>query len=200
MTFQRLTPEQPEGWALWPVFEARVLAFLHTVARETPAPTFLAWLRKTFVETPALLGAWLAIDEGQSVGHFLGWADVFFGEPFIWVHQAQVDERTALGRLRHAMVAELKQWVDEMNWAYEQQGVPTRIRRMRFATERDAEAWARYLDPLGSVTAERVVLSIALTGSEPRRAAMPPLVLPPWQTTTNGTAHVPDARRETEAP
>jgi hypothetical protein len=186
MTVLRLHPSKPEAWALWPVFEARAKDFLVRVAGEEPNEQMVVWLRDTFVNRAELLGAWMSFEGDRVTGHLLAWADAQFGEPFVFVHQVETEPGATDGGGREQMIGELRHWVDEMNWAYERAESPLRIRRLRFSTQRSSTAWARYLQPLGMIEKERVVVTVRVDVPAPRVVVTPELVPPPVSLSMNG--------------
>jgi hypothetical protein len=175
MRIVRVHPSTPEGWALYPVLEQRAVAFMREMGPEGEPQVFTGWLRDCFINRAEILGAWMLLDEAPAppdsteparetvLGHMLGWVDVFFGDPFVFVYQLQSEPgstvRTAIHR---QMIQELHHWIDNLNWAYEQARAPQRIRRVRFVTRRSERAWQGYLETLGPIERVRLVVTVKL--------------------------------------
>lgn len=189
MRLIRLHPNSPEAWALWPIFEQRCIDFIRDESREGDPEQFRKWIRESFVQRHEIQGAWLAIEGTDKViGHLLGWADHFFGDPYIFIHQVKTDPNATIDNgLRDAMCEALHQWVDECNWAYEQAQSPLRIRKIRFATGRGDRAWKAYLKPLGLIEKERSILTITVGSERPEIA--PELSPPPGAVRTHVNGH-----------
>jgi hypothetical protein len=175
----RLHPAQPESWALWPVFEARVLSFQRRIAEEGMPEQLIEWLRESFIKRPDILGAWIALDDEHVVGHLLGWADAYFGEPYVFVYQTETDPNATMQEgMRERMVDELRHWIDALNWAYERAQSPLRMTRVKFATGRHDRAWAGYLKGLGRLVKTRAVLTFEV--------GVTPALQPPPMAAVNG--------------
>lgn len=183
MRVLRLHPNDAASWAAWPRFEARALDFIARVSGEQVTDQFVRWLRESFVNRAEIMGAWLAFEDDVIVGHLLSWTDVFFGEPYVFVHQVETDPGATQGPLHALMVDELRHWVDAMNWAYERAGVETRIRRMRFTTHRSDRAWREYLKPLGEIEKVRSIVTVRVHPDVPAATVAPALQPPPGATT-----------------
>lgn len=161
LTLHRLHPDTPESWTHWPAFEARARRFCETHATDTQAGAMIPWLRKLFVETPGLLGAWLALDgDGHGVGHLLGWVDLYFGVPVIFVHQAQMDGGTTPLDIGWTMARAIEQWKDDCNEVYARAGSPQRLTTVRWSTEKNPEAWRRMLEKYGG-RVQRVLSTVS---------------------------------------
>jgi len=124
--------------------EDRVRVFCKEWSPETPAEVFIQHIRKLFVETPTLLGAWVLVNEDHElIAHLIGWVDLYWGQPYLMVHQAHVDAGHSGGGFKTEMLDALDEWTWTLNGLYEAAGSPLRITLMRWMTERP-EAWVRY--------------------------------------------------------
>ncbi|MDP2662167.1 MAG: hypothetical protein Q8R28_15690 [Dehalococcoidia bacterium] len=144
MAVIRLDPNTPRAWALWPILEDRMRVFCKEYAPDTPPDALIQHCRRLFVETPTVLGAWaLMTDEGEMIGHLVGWVDLYWGQPYLIVHQAHIDRGHALGVERGVMEAALDDWAWSVNALYEAADSPLRVTTVRLMTEWP-EAWIRY--------------------------------------------------------
>ena len=158
MQVYRFNPSDARSWALWPMLEARVREFCRDWATDTPPDALIASMRKMFVETPTLLCALIVLDETETIRlHCVAWADVYFNEPYLLVHQIKADDKNRLTTMRPAILAALRAWADELNEIYRSTGAPQRIVKLRLVTERP-DAWARYLH--GRATRALTVMTI----------------------------------------
>ena len=140
----RLDPSTPRSWALWPQLEDRVRVFCKEYTSDTPPDVLIQYLRKLFVETPTLLGAWVLMTEQEEmIGHLVGWVDLHWGQPYLMVYQIRVDTGYTGVAVKDEMLGALDDWTWTLNSLYESAGSPLRITMMRWMTERP-EAWMRY--------------------------------------------------------
>ena len=143
-TMLRLTNGNPKAWALWPMLETRVRAFCATETPDTPSDAVIQHLRRLFLESPDSLGAWVVLNEhGAMIGHLVGWVDLYWGCPYLLVHQAALDQGQILDPTKQAFMAALRQWGDTVNAQFEAAGRQERVARVRWMTTRP-EAWIRY--------------------------------------------------------
>lgn len=166
----RLQPDDPQSWALWPVLESRARKFCDRYAGETPPDALIAFLRKLFVESPAILGAWLFLGEdGQAFGHYLSWVDVYWGQPYIMVHQCEVDSKRTAGELTQQVGTAVHYWAAYLNSLYEASGSPLRIQTVRWMADRP-DAWIRYLHVVPTRQLTTISLPISQIGAASRAA------------------------------
>lgn len=140
----RLDPAQAQAWAQWPQMEARIRRFCATYSGDTPVEAVIAHLRQLFVSAPQTLGVWaLCRSDTDIIGHLVSWVDLFWGQPFIHVWQAEIDPHHAEGWAKTEMMRQLTAWVTHLNAAYAAAGTDVRITMIRWLTERP-DAWLRY--------------------------------------------------------
>ena len=143
----RLHPDDARSWALWPTLEKRLRDFCLIYAQDTPYEPMLAHVRRLFATTPDLLGAWVVLDDADEtsiLAHCLSWVDVYWGEPYILIHQLRGDKPQRWSTYKRHMLHELFMWARALNEQYQASGSLHRIRQFRFLTERPDE-WQAYL-------------------------------------------------------
>lgn len=160
-TLHRLLPDNDLSWALFPAFRQRVEAFIRKNIHSTDAASVLYDLTNKWVSLPKTTGFWLGLCDDKVVAHCASWILDSYGKPFVFIYQTECDEGYSLGGIQGPGMAEMAQWVNELN-AVIPEGRP-KIERAEMATWRKAEAWARYFKSVGLMAAKvRSVIEIPL--------------------------------------
>ena len=160
----RLTPEDPTAWGLWPLLERRVRMTLPDLEPEAPAEAVIAQMRRLWVQTPDLLGAWFAVrpDTREIVAHMVGWIGVYWTLPCMEVYQLKGDPGAGSLELLAPMLAELEAWRTLLNDRYERQGHARALDLVRFYTDRP-EAYRRWFRPMVDVRVGGAICTFRLS-------------------------------------
>lgn len=112
----RLDVSDPRAWALYPIFEERVLAMhaeyglrgLPSVIRET--------LRRRWIEQYELSAYYLILDDdGQVFAHVASWVETQFGVPYMMIYSCKCDQGHSLRDLFAPYFLDLERVIDRLN-------------------------------------------------------------------------------------
>lgn len=129
--------------ALFDLVVTRIARMSSRFGGEAQALVDTVW--RLYAENAPILGLWVAIENGQLVGHVLGMASQWDGRMVAWVNQAEMDEGHSHPYFIEEQLTALDAWVHEMNAWYAEQKAHVVIREEMMQTpwiER-AKAWAR---------------------------------------------------------
>ena len=145
----RLDKNNPDSFALYPLFERRVVAFaeryLHLPLDQLRDQTLKRW-----VNTPLAAGYWLGLDETSAVAHLLsyvGYDD--YGRPSIEFFQIEADDRHSLIPVMATVGAQVAAWVRAINLTYETAKSPLRVTGGNLSTWHDQTVYQRFFEMAG---------------------------------------------------
>jgi RimJ/RimL family protein N-acetyltransferase len=144
-SLERLSASNESGWAFYYEWEKRVLAARATLSPWMSDAAMIDHLRKHWIQGDLVLGAWVVLDDFERpIAHAAGWVAIEWGVPIIFIFQVVADEGFQITDFAEEFLADLKQWRERINAAYEKAGSTLRVAKIRFCTERDSQ-WMRYL-------------------------------------------------------
>lgn len=172
LVLTRLNPDDPTGWAYWPILERRVRAAIPLLEPDASPDAVIRHLRTLWATQPARLGAWLALREvartnGHTpaplvIAHMVAWVDIYWGEACIMVYQLEGEPGEGALALLQPMMRELEAWRETLNRIYETANSSQRINLVRFYTTRPG-AYARWFKPVVEVRAGGTIVSFRLS-------------------------------------
>ena len=161
----RISSDDEKSWPLFPVFEARVKAFIAKHLPDQPSNIVnytMQELRQRWINTPQLCGYWLVNEGEKAVAHFYGYISNYYDQPFIYIHQAECDEGHILGPASKSVMDSVELWAAISNSKLAE---ANKITSFELCTWRNASAWERYLGSLGYTSIQtRSVLKCKLRG------------------------------------
>jgi hypothetical protein len=141
---------------MWPQLGARVRKLWARHASYMPADALLQnWLTK-LTHTPNLLPIWCVVEERRIVAHTIACAEMYFGRPFVLIHQAQSDRPDITRQFKQGVVDALVAWIHEMNHNLRENGYTARFEHIRILTPHSTKFWRRWL-PLDCVLEEHTL-------------------------------------------
>jgi hypothetical protein len=150
MEILRLSPNDPRSWALWPQFEARVIAMAAESQVPMRIPVASTELRNRFLNLPLTALYLLYVEEDRIVGHCCGWLVINFGMPSLFILQDAVE---AGRKPREKWGDAIRLWFDQIESAkgkvaYLPADLPP-FRKAQIVTPHDPELAKRYLSVAG---------------------------------------------------
>jgi hypothetical protein len=131
----------------YPTFEARLRRFVEKYADKAescPVDSILHEMVNRWINTPALAGYFLALDEDDfTIGHLASWITNYYGQNRLYVWQAEMDEGQDV---LEPMVVQLKSWIAEVN---SKLPCDFQVTRWEWLTWHPMVVWQRYLRKTG---------------------------------------------------
>ncbi len=148
-SFLRLDAASPAFPLLWLQFAARARKLWSQAAPYMPAAEILTHWHVRVTEAPDTLPVWLFMDGDRVIGHCVCEAEIYYGAPFITVHQLAVDDSRATRLYKKEGIAQLLAWVEKLNKVLAEStpdgAQPRRFEALRFLTPRTVRAWRAWL-------------------------------------------------------
>lgn len=169
----RLDRNNRDTWALYPLFEDRVIAFAERYTHNVPVSLLREKTMRRWVDDPLSAGYWLGLDGNNAVAHllsYLAWDD--FQRPHIEFYQLESDKEHSLLPVLATVGAQVNAWVKAINLTFEQQGRQVRIQDGFLTTWHDYASYRRLVAQAGlEFDSERIVMRCSLgerTDNQPR--------------------------------
>lgn len=143
MRLVRVHNGNAEGWALYPVFEARVIAMRREFELRGLDGQFRLSLQKRWVELPDFCAYFLATEDDRVVAHTAAWVETQYGVPYVLIYQCKVDRGFSIRPVLVAFFTELNVIINKLNGMVPA-GAP-RITEVDFWTPWEPELWERLL-------------------------------------------------------
>jgi hypothetical protein len=148
LKLKRLAPSDADAWALFPILEQRLRAWIPRVDQRTDPEQVIWHIRRLWGTMPLLLGAWVAIWPNHDViGHWVGWVQQpEIGEPTLLIYNAACDRGESVAALWGDFVADMVEWKEQVNaYAVSQHGERAKLIRYGRLISEHGAAFERIL-------------------------------------------------------
>jgi hypothetical protein len=135
-----LSANDSMSWALWPLFESRVIAAEQSIATDTPSDHFIPQLRQWFAMgfTGAKFFAMINESDWTMHAHLVAYVERYYNHGYVLIHQLIADKGCRVTHLRYDLLKRMKAWADELNAA----GASPPLDRIRWMSKR--REWENY--------------------------------------------------------
>lgn len=147
----RLDAMDPTAWALFPQFMQRSLNFADKLLNfnEMQIGNFEQDLRNRWASPNGSLFLAGLDANSKMVAHALGWINIDYGQPYLFIFQAEVDDKYDFSPIVSRVFEECNEYIGWANAMYERGKQNVRIDKVRMQTWRHADAFIRYLQGFG---------------------------------------------------